>query len=121
MAKNFTVPPLHVVEPEGGPQPARALGQHGMALWSRVNAEYRIADVAGIELLTHACQAVDRAEMLAAYVAAHGAIIKTKTGIKAHPAIREELACRGFAVRTLMRLGINFEPLHVGPGRPPGS
>lgn len=40
--------------------------------------------------------------------------------MKAHPAIREELACRGFVVRTLQKLGLNCEPVRSGPGRPPG-
>jgi hypothetical protein len=34
-----------------GPQPSRSLGEHGRRLWSRVIAEYDVADVAGIELL----------------------------------------------------------------------
>ena len=71
-------------------------------------------------MLTQACQALDRAEGLADRIAEDGDIIRTPTGIKAHPGIREELAARGFVVRTLQKLGLNFEPLHLGPGRPPG-
>ena len=65
------------------------------------------SDVAGIELLTQACQACDRAEALAAHVGAKGEIVRTPTGIKAHPAIKKELARRGFIVRTLQKLGLN--------------
>ena len=50
-----------------------------------------------------------------------GAIVRTATGIKAHPAIREELSCRGFIVRTLQKLGLNYEPLRAAPGRPPNT
>jgi hypothetical protein len=115
--------PLHIVtELDGtGPQPSRPLGEHGRKLWRDVVAEYDVSDVAGIELLTQACQACDRAEALAAHVGADGEIVRTPTGIKAHPAIKEELACRGFIVRTLQKLGLNYEPLRAGPGRPPGS
>jgi hypothetical protein len=116
-------PPLRIVaKPDvTGPRPSRSLGEHGQRLWSHVVAEYEVGDAAGIELLTQACQAVDRAEALAGHVAEDGEIVRTPNGIKAHPAIREELACRGFVVRTLQKLGLNYEPLRALPGRPPGS
>jgi hypothetical protein len=100
------------------PQPARPLGEHGEKLWRRTTAEYDIDDVAGVEMLTLACQALDRAEALAACIETDGEIVRTPQGIKAHPAIREELSCRGFIVRTLQKLGLNFEPVRAGPGRP---
>ena len=115
-------PPHVVTDLDGtGPQPSRKLGEHGMALWSRIISEYVVDDCAGIELLTQAAQACDRAEALAAHIAKDGEIVRTPNGIKAHPAIKEELACRGFIVRTLQKLGLNYEPLRAGPGRPPGS
>jgi hypothetical protein len=103
------------------PQPSRPRGEHGERLWRRTTEEYRIEDVAGVEMLTQACQALDRAEALAARVEEDGEIVRTPTGIKAHPAMKEELAARGFVVRTLQRLGLNFEPVCAGPGRPAGS
>ena len=33
----------------------------------------------------------------------------------------QQQAARAFVVRTLCRLGLNFEPLRAGPGRPAGS
>jgi hypothetical protein len=113
--------PLHLVADGAGPQPSRTLGKHGQRLWSRIVSEFVIEDAAGIELLTQACQACDRAEALAGHVAEEGEIVRTPTGIKAHPGIREELACRGFVVRTLQKLGLNYEPLRASPGRPPGG
>jgi hypothetical protein len=86
-----------------------------------VTNKYVVEDAAGVEMLTQLCAALDRAEALSARVAEDGEIDRTLTGIKAHPAIKEELACRGFAVRTLQKLGLNFEPLRAGPGRPSGS
>jgi hypothetical protein len=58
----------------------------------------RVDDCTGIELLTLACQSLDRAERLAAAVEQDGEIVRTATGVKAHPGIREELAARGFVV-----------------------
>ena len=121
MKKTGTPPRLTLVEPDlTGSQPSRPLGAHGRALWRKTTTEYRIEDAAGVEMLTQACRALDRAEGLADRIAEDGDIIRTPTGIKAHPGIREELAARGFVVRTLQKLGLNFEPLHAGPGRPPG-
>jgi hypothetical protein len=121
MAKKTKAPPLRIVTDHEvtGPQPSRSLGEHGRKLWNSVVSEYEVGDVSGIELLTQACQAVDRAEALAAHVAQDGEIVRTAIGIKVHPAIREELACRGFVVRTLQKLGLNYEPLRSAPGRPP--
>jgi hypothetical protein len=118
-------PPLRIVANLNAPgphqpQPSGPLGEHGTRLWRRTTQEYRIEDVAGVEVLTQACQALDRAEALAACVERDGEIVRTPLGIKAHPAMKEELAARGFVVRTLQKLGLNFEPLHAGPGRPPG-
>jgi hypothetical protein len=118
-------PPLRIVGDLGstlphGPQPSRPLGEHGQALWRRVLVEYDVSDASGVEILTQACLACDRAEALAECVAVDGVTVRTPQGIKTHPAIREELSCRGFVVRTLQKLGLNFEPVRAGPGRPPG-
>ena len=117
-------PPLRIVGDLGapglqGPQPSRPLGKHGAQLWARVLEEYDVSDASGVEMLTQACQTLDRAEALATCIQADGEIVRTPQGIKAHPAIREELSCRGFVVRTLQKLGLNFEPLRA-PGRPSG-
>jgi hypothetical protein len=122
MKKTGGPPRLTLIEPgAAGLQPPRPLGKHGLGLWRRVTAEYDVSDVAGIELLCQAAQALDLAETLADRIQEDGEIVRTPTGIKAHPAIREQLSARGFIVRTLMKLGLNFEPLRSGPGRPPGG
>jgi hypothetical protein len=122
MKKSSHPPHLTVVEPGvTGPQPSRPLGAHGQALWRRVLAEYDVSDAAGVEMLTQCCQAVDLAEALSARIAEDGEIVRTPTGIKSHPAIKDGLTARAFVVRTLQKLGLNFEPLRTAPGRPPGS
>jgi len=111
-------PPLTLVGPGStAPPPPRTLGPHGLALWNRVQAEYRILDCGGIELLCLACQALDRAESLSEAITADGETARTRTGIRAHPALRDELANRAFITRALAKLGIASEPIK-SPGRP---
>ena len=114
-------PPLALIGPGStAGQPPRQLGEHGMALWTAVTREYRIDDVGGIELLAQACQASDRVEALAAQISADGEIIHSKSGLRSHPGLRDEIALRSFICRTIQRLGLNFETLRPAPGRPPG-
>ena len=82
-----------------------------------MQAEYLIRDSGGIELLCLACQALDRAESLSEAIAAEGQTIRTRTGIKAHPALRDELANRALVARLLSKLGIATEPVKA-LGRP---
>jgi hypothetical protein len=117
-------PAFSIVSPETtgrapGRDPPRPLGEPGRALWDRVQGEYGIEDIGGIELLAAACSTLDRAEELSAIIADDGAVIRSDSGVpRAHPAVKDELACRAFVVRTLERLGLNIEA--VKPvGRPP--
>jgi hypothetical protein len=101
MTKHGEEPDLVLVEPRSPqvPQPSRKLRRHGLALWSRVQNEYVIADSGGVELLMQACAAVDRAETLAERIAADGEVVHTRSGVpKAHPALKDELAARAFVV-----------------------
>ncbi len=100
--------------------PPRKLGQHGLALWNAINSEFVVDDRGGIELLAQLCAAQDRVEALAERINDDGETIRTKNGLKAHPALRDELALRAFICRTLQRLGVTVEI--VKPiGRPSGS
>src|SRR6266404_7017001 len=106
-------PPLSLVGPgTTGPAPPRALGPPGLALWNRVQAEYRILDSGGTEILCLAAQALDRAERLSAAIAADGETVLTRTGIRAHPALRDEIANRALVARLLGKLGIASEPIN---------
>ena len=111
-------PSLKLVKPTvTGPQPSRTLGNHGRSLWYSVMDEYAVEDVGGREMLLQACQALDRAEALRIEIDRDGPIIRTRGTVKDHPALKHELANRAFVVRTLARLGLNFET--VKPvGRP---
>ena len=89
-------------------------------MWDRVMAQYRIEDAGGIEMLTIACQAIDRSESCREEIDRVGHMIKTSTGMRSHPLIRDELQCRALAMRMIDKLGINHEALK-SVGRPPGS
>ena len=121
MRPRTSKPPLAIVDAPAAtpPAPPRTLGPAGQNLWSRVQAEYLVADCGGVELLTLACEASDRAQTLTKRIAQEGETLMTKTGLRAHPALRDELSNRAFIATTLGRLGITLEP--VKPmGRPSG-
>jgi len=122
MVENFSKNPSLLTVVENPPNPPRKLGPAGENLWNRVQNDYRIEDVGGMELLMQACLAQDRAEELAAIIDADGARIMTKSGAKDHPCLKHELAARAFICRTLQRLGITDEVIKpVGrPTRPSG-
>jgi hypothetical protein len=113
MREKASGPPLSIIASSAAIPipPGRELGEHGAALWARVQTEFRISDVGGVELLMQACLASDRAEALRARIDEDGETIHTKLGLKAHPCLKDEIACRSFIVRTLERLGVTLEPL----------
>jgi hypothetical protein len=121
MAKTPEKPPLSLVSTEtAGISPPRPLGTHGRALWDRVQREYHIDDVGGLEILTQICAAEDRLEALGEQISTDGALLRTRSGFKANPLLRDETALRAFIVRTIERLGLNVEAVKP-PGRPPGK
>jgi hypothetical protein len=113
--------PLTIVTPPTSTPiaPPCKLGEVGQALWGRITTEFQVDDAGGQELLAQACLAADRAEALAAIIDRDGEMIDTKIGPKEHPCLKSEMAARSFVVRTLGRLGLNFEAVRLGPGRPP--
>jgi hypothetical protein len=114
-------PPLTLVGSQAGAtgvQPARDLAVNGRKLWDQVMAEYDIQDAGGLEMLAQACQALDRGEKLREEIDHDGAVIRVRGTVRDHPALKHELACRAFVVRTLARLGLNFEPVRATSGRP---
>ena len=98
-------------DPASAITPPRPFGEHGQRLWLGTLKEYDIADIGGREMLAQACAALDRAEELREQIDRDGAVIRTKTGMRDHPALKHELASRAFVVRTLHRLGLDVEPV----------
>jgi hypothetical protein len=86
----------------GNCPPPRPLGHYGQSLFDRVLREYAVSDVAGRELLTLACQSLDRAEALREAIDCDGEFLMLRTGgMREHPGIKPELADRAFVVKTL--------------------
>jgi hypothetical protein len=102
--------------PSNLPQPTRELGQHGLDLWTSIQSEYLIEDAAGIEVLMEACAALDRAESLAAQIAADGVTVAGPSGSRVNPCIAGENQSRTLVVRCLARLGLDQPIRPVGPG-----
>ena len=122
MGQRTGKPPLAIVDAPlvTPPPPPRVLGPTGRDLRDRVQAEYLVSDVGGVELLQQCCEAADLVQELSECVAREGKTLATRTGLRAHPALRDLLSARAFVVTTLRRLGITDEK--VGRiGRPPGA
>jgi hypothetical protein len=98
-------------------KPPRALGEAGKSL-CRIMSSYAITDQGGIELLYQCCAAADRAESLHKRINQDGETLVVNGIVKAHPALRDELAARSFIARTITRLGLDVEGVRSGPGRP---
>jgi hypothetical protein len=118
MAKSPGTPPLSIVSSETTLiSPPRPLGPHGRAFWDKVQREYQISDAGGIEILAQICAAQDRVEALREQIDADGATLRTRSGLKANPLLRDELALRAYITRSIERLGLNVEALKP-PGHP---
>jgi hypothetical protein len=92
-----------------------------MGMWRSIQTEYGITDQGGIAMLLVGCLAFDRAERLRAEIDRDGEVIRLRNGsIRAHPAIRDEVACRAQVMRAVEKLGLNYEAIKP-IGRPPGS
>jgi hypothetical protein len=94
------------------------LGADGMKLWRRVTAEYDLSDAGGFEMLKQACEAADDLARYSEIIARDGPTVQTAAGVKEHPLVKHKAIARAFIVRTLSRLGLNFEPLRSSVGRP---
>jgi hypothetical protein len=120
MVQEFSKRASRLTVVENAPEPPGKLGPVGENLWKRVQSEYAIGDVGGVELLFQACQGVDRADELRCIIDQDGARIMGKDGPRAHPLLREETNLRQFIVNTLRKLGVTEEPLKA-IGHPPNK
>jgi hypothetical protein len=104
-------------------KPPERLGAAGQALWDAIVHEFDLADdPVGLTLLGQAACALDRAEELAAIVAAAGAFDAAEG--KLHPAFVGELRCRTLLARCLRELGVTQEsimPVGVHRSNRPGK
>jgi hypothetical protein len=107
--------------PDADPTSAPAgLGKEGRGLWQRIQKDYQITDIGGVEVLRSICEVADTIAELKVIIGRDGAMIKMRGVLKEHPALAASLRHRAFLVRGLQKLGIALEPLRTNPGRPPG-
>jgi hypothetical protein len=106
-------------EPEGLPPPA-GLDETGRELWRQITGTFEWDDPVPYRVLHEACLALQRAERCRRLIDEQGEMIRTKTGMKAHPLLRDEAAARALGCRLLARLGTDLEPVRP-MGRPGGS
>jgi hypothetical protein len=101
-------------------EPPSDLGATGAALWVSIQRQYQIRDSGGMAMLKLACEASDRAQRCRQQIDQDGEMIRTRTGVRSNPLLRDELANRAFVVRTLGQLGLDLEPVKA-IGRPPSG
>jgi hypothetical protein len=119
--ENMKKPKLTLVLPDAiGIEPPFILGEPGRSLWDRVQAEYAVSDAGGVEMLAQACAGADLAAQLNEEIQRDGPTVRGRNGVRTHPAVKDVIAARAFVVRTLIKLGIAYEPTKPGVGRPPG-
>jgi hypothetical protein len=102
-------------------EPPRPLDVAGRDLWTRVQRAYGIRDITGVETLQLICEGVDLIARAQQQIKTDGPTIKTRAGIKPHPASKLLLSMMGFVVRNLRALNLDVEPLHPSVGRPPNK
>jgi hypothetical protein len=116
-----TKPPLAVVGATAMPpasDPLHGLGEHGRTAWQLITNQYQIDDAGGRMMLHEICAARDRLVELQQAIDRDGAIVKSRSGVREHPAIKLELQLRAFICRTLVRLGLSVEAINPSAGRP---
>ena len=86
--------------------PPKHLAAHEADLWRRLQAEYSIADSAGLALLTSLCEASQLARECREQVAAEG--LQTEKG-RAHPLLAVERDAKRAFLATLAALGLDLE------------
>jgi hypothetical protein len=104
-------PKLEIVGPSTADPsaPPAMLGKAGRKLWQAIQSEYIITDCGGLALLEQICATVDEIAECSAIIARDGRMIRGKFGPREHPLIKTQLSLRSFVVRTVQKLGINFE------------
>ena len=94
MARKPTAPKLSVVAPVPAPEhpaPPGKLGETGLALWRSVVESYEFSDPGSTQILYQACRSADRAEACREIIDTDGELMRTKTGARSHPLLRDEL------------------------------
>src|SRR5262249_6434961 len=119
MAPGLAIPPY--TKPTMTPlKPPRHLKAAGKALWNDIVQQYRIADGAGLTLVTTAAEALDRIREAQAAIRKHGALVADRYGgVKQNPACFLERDARAGMPSAVRAVDLDLEPLRAC-GRPTG-
>ena len=99
------------------PKPPGHLKAAGRRLWTDIITQYRIADGAGLALVTTAAEALDRTREAQAAIRKHGALVADRYGgVKQNPACFLERDARAGMLSALRAL--NLDPGAVARPRP---
>jgi phage terminase small subunit len=105
------------------PLPPGHLGEAGAGLWADIVRQYRIADGAGLVLVTTAAECLDRMRQAQEAIREHGLLVADRYGGKRqNPACVVERAARDGMLAALKALNLDLEPLrdradHASPFR----
>jgi hypothetical protein len=116
-------PKLTLIAPEQpGANPLAAppsLGEAGRKLWQAIHNDYIIEDSGGREMLLRICEAADSLAQYDEEIGRDGVMIRVRGTLREHPLLKHRLATQSFVVRSLLRLGLDIEPVRHGEiGRP---
>jgi P27 family predicted phage terminase small subunit len=101
--------------------PPKHLSRESRAWWRKLAEDYGIDDAGGQTLLTSAAECLDRLREAQAQIQTDGPMVTDRFGQqKAHPLLSVERDARIGLLSAMRDLHLDLEPLHPGPGRPPG-
>ena len=92
------------------------LSAEGRKLWREVQRSYTL-EPHHVQILTRACEALDRLRQAQRAIAADGITVEGRFGPKAHPAIAIERDSRTAFLRALRELGLDLDA--PATSRPP--
>ena len=101
------------------PTPPAGLKAEGRRLWTALQAEYRIVDAGGLQLLRMAAQCADLARDAMQQAQTDGLSSIDRYGQRRpHPLLSVARDARGQILAALRAMNLDVEPLHDRPGRP---
>ena len=102
------------------PSPPARLSREARAWWRKISTDFDLDD-AGLLILASALECLDTVREAQEQVKRDGITIKDRFGqLKPHPATLVEANAKAGMLRAFKALNLDLEPLHDGPGRPPG-
>jgi phage terminase small subunit len=94
------------------PKPPGHLKAAGRRLWTDIVTQYRIADGAGLALVTTLAECQDRIREAQRAIRQHGALVPDRYGVpKQNPACLLERDARAGMLSALRALNLDLEPL----------